>query len=92
MILELTSPEFFPMKQAYRLYSTFIPLAGKWISRNNAAYRYLPHSIAAFPQNKEMATILEKNGFKNVRYQPFTLGICTMYLGYKSSESGCNIG
>lgn len=85
MILELTSPGFFPMKQAYRLYSKLIPLAGKWVSDNNAAYRYLPESIAAFPQGKEMKTIFEKNGFKNVKYHRFTFGICTMYIGSKKS-------
>lgn len=87
MILELTSPEFFPMKQAYQLYSKFIPLAGNRISSNNAAYRYLPESIAAFPQGREMKAILEKNGFKNVIYQRFTFGICTLYIGNKKSLS-----
>lgn len=83
MILELTSPEFFPVKQAYQLYSKLIPQIGNLISRNNAAYRYLPQSIAAFPQGNEMQAILERNGFKNVVYRRFTLGICTMYVGSK---------
>ena len=84
MILELTSPKFFPMKQAYQLYSKLIPLIGNRISRNNAAYRYLPESIEAFPQGEAMKTILEKNGFKNVSHRKFTFGICTMYLGNKN--------
>ena len=84
MILELTTPDFFPMKQAYQLYSKLIPTFGNCISRNNAAaYLYLPKSIAAFPQGKEMKAILEKNGFKNVSYRKLTFGICTMYLGSK---------
>ena len=83
MILELTSPDFFPMKQTYQLYSKLIPIIGNRISRNNAAYRYLPESIEAFPQGKEMKAILEKNGFKNVSYRKFTFGICTMYVGAK---------
>ncbi|MDR1610141.1 MAG: bifunctional demethylmenaquinone methyltransferase/2-methoxy-6-polyprenyl-1,4-benzoquinol methylase UbiE [Candidatus Symbiothrix sp.] len=83
MILELTSPEFFPVKQAYQLYSKLIPLVGNRISNNNAAYRYLPSSIEAFPQGREMTAILEKNGFENVDYKRFTLGICTMYTGIK---------
>ncbi|GHT67628.1 demethylmenaquinone methyltransferase [Bacteroidia bacterium] len=83
MILELTSPEFFPMKQTYQIYSKLIPLIGKWISNNNAAYRYLPESIAAFPQGKEMKAILGKNGFKDVSCRKFTFGICTLYLGSK---------
>jgi demethylmenaquinone methyltransferase/2-methoxy-6-polyprenyl-1,4-benzoquinol methylase len=83
MILELSSPEYFPMKQGYRIYSKLIPLVGKWISRNTVAYRYLPQSIQAFPQNKEMAGILEKNGFTDVSYQKLSFGVCTMYIGNK---------
>jgi demethylmenaquinone methyltransferase/2-methoxy-6-polyprenyl-1,4-benzoquinol methylase len=83
MIIELTTPDFFPMKQAYQLYSKLIPVVGKWISNNNAAYRYLPKSIEAFPQGEEMKAIMEKNGFKDVSYRKLTFGICTMYLGVK---------
>jgi demethylmenaquinone methyltransferase/2-methoxy-6-polyprenyl-1,4-benzoquinol methylase len=81
MILELSSPEYFPMKQGYRMYSRLIPLIGKWISQNKAAYRYLPQSIEAFPQNAAMAAILKKNGFTDVSYQKLTFGLCTLYLG-----------
>lgn len=84
MILELTTPEYFPMKQLYSLYSRLvIPVIGRLISKNKVAYNYLPQSIAAFPQGKEMANILQKNGFRNSSYKCFTLGICTMYLGEK---------
>jgi demethylmenaquinone methyltransferase/2-methoxy-6-polyprenyl-1,4-benzoquinol methylase len=84
MILELSSPGYFPMKQLYRLYSqTIIPLVGRMVSNSKAAYTYLPRSVAAFPQNKEMKAILEKNGFRHVRYEKLTAGICTMYVGEK---------
>ncbi|MDR0866490.1 MAG: bifunctional demethylmenaquinone methyltransferase/2-methoxy-6-polyprenyl-1,4-benzoquinol methylase UbiE [Candidatus Symbiothrix sp.] len=83
MILELSTPEYFPMKQGYWIYSKLIPLVGKWVSRSHAAYSYLPESIAAFPQNAEMAGILKKNGFINAQYQKLTFGVCTMYLGSK---------
>jgi demethylmenaquinone methyltransferase/2-methoxy-6-polyprenyl-1,4-benzoquinol methylase len=83
MILELSSPEYFPMKQGYRIYSRLIPGIGRWVSRNNKAYSYLPKSISAFPQNAEMASVLEKNGFSDVAYRKLTGGICTMYLAQK---------
>lgn len=84
VILELSSPEHFPMKQAYQLYSRIIiPTIGRLISKSRVAYHYLPKSIAAFPQNKELKTILEKNGFRDVGYNLFTLGICTLYFGKK---------
>jgi len=83
MILELSSPEHFPMKQAYRLYSSLIPKIGQWISRSKAAYKYLPESISVFPQNAEMASILEKNGFSEVTCRKLTGGICSLYLAKK---------
>jgi len=83
MILELSSPEYFPMKQAYQLYSSLIPKIGQWISQSKAAYKYLPKSISAFPQNAEMAAILRNNDFSDVTYQKLTGGICTMYLARK---------
>jgi demethylmenaquinone methyltransferase/2-methoxy-6-polyprenyl-1,4-benzoquinol methylase len=83
MILELSTPEHFPLKQGYRIYSQIIPHIGRWISRNHAAYKYLPESISAFPQNAEMAAILKKNGFSGVSYQKLSLGICTLYTGSK---------
>ncbi len=84
MILELSSPEHFPMKQAYLIYSQLIiPFIGRFVSKSKEAYTYLPRSIAAFPQGKEMVAILQKNGYKNVICKRFTLGVCSMYLGEK---------
>lgn len=85
MILELSTPEHFPMKQAYKIYSKYIiPAIGRFVSGNKVAYDYLPASIKAFPQNAKMKSILEKNGFTNVRFTPMTFGICTLYIASKS--------
>ena len=83
MILELTTPEYFPLKQGYQLYSKFIPLIGRCFSKDSAAYHYLPKSIEAFPQNQALTAILERNGFATVEYRSLTFGICTLYLGSK---------
>jgi len=83
MILELSSPEYFPMKQLYRIYSYLIPKIGQLISRNKEAYKYLPKSISAFPQNAEMVSILEKNGFSDAQFRKLSGGVCSMYLAKK---------
>lgn len=84
MILELTTPRHFPMKQAYWIYSKlFIPTIGRLISKDQTAYSYLPKSIQAFIQGKEMTNTLLKNGFKTAIYKTYTFGICTMYLATK---------
>lgn len=84
MILELSTPRSFPMKQSYWLYSKlFIPTIGRFISKDKAAYSYLPKSIEAFTQGKDMVKVLSKNGFKNAGYKTYTFGICSMYVGDK---------
>jgi len=84
MILELTTPRHFPMKQGYWLYSRlFIPTIGRLISKDKTAYSYLPKSIEAFIQGKDMTNSLLKNGFSKATYKAYTFGVCTMYLAEK---------
>lgn len=84
MILELSTPERFPMKQLYRIYSgTVIPFIGWLFSRQKAAYSYLPASIRVVPQGKVMTSLLTRQGFAQARAHTFTFGICSMYTGTK---------
>lgn len=84
VILELSTPEQFPMKQLYAIYSKLIiPTLGKFFSKDRNAYHYLPQSIRAFPQGEVMKSILEKAGFKEVNFRRLTLGICTLYMAGK---------
>ena len=84
MVLELSVPKRFPVRQAYHVYSKIsIPAVGYLISGNKNAYHYLPKSIEAFPQNAELAAIMQKNGFSDVRFQKLTLGVCSLYIGTK---------
>lgn len=84
IIIELSRPDYFPMKQLFNLYSTVVmPAAGKLFSKDNRAYQYLPASIQVVPQGKKMVSILENIGFENARYVNYTFGICSMYSGRK---------
>ena len=84
VILELSEPEWFPMKQLYALYSkVVIPNLGKLFSKDRSAYTYLPNSIKAFPQGEVMQGILRKAGFREVTFKRLTLGICTLYFATK---------
>ncbi len=84
VILELSTPERFPMKQLYSIYSRIvIPSLGKLLSKDRSAYTYLPQSIKAFPQGEVMQRILHKAGFSQVRFKRLTLGICTLYFATK---------
>lgn len=84
MILELSTPECFPLKQGYQVYSKFIiPNIGRLVSGKKSAYTYLPKSISVFPQNKVLKEIMAKNGYVNPSYKKLSMGICTLYLGEK---------
>ena len=84
VILELSEPEWFPMKQLYALYSkVVIPTLGKLLSKDRSAYTYLPQSIKAFPQGEVMREIILKAGFSEARFKRLTLGICTLYTATK---------
>ena len=85
MFLELTTPRYQPIKFFYNVYSnSFIPFITRMLSNDKEAYDYLPQSIKAFPQGKEMVGILKKCGFTNVKRWPLTLGVCTIYLAEKA--------
>lgn len=84
MILELSTPEHFPMKQLYRIYSNMIiPNIGRIISKEKSAYDYLPASIKVVPQGKVMEDLLTKVGFKEAKARTLTFGICSLYTGTK---------
>ena len=81
LIVELTPPPHFPMKQLFWLYAHVVmPLLGRLISHDDSAYTYLPASMEAFPQPEQMEGILRSAGFSDVQWRRFTFGISTMYL------------
>ena len=84
VILEFSKPSKFPMKQLYNVYfTTILPTIGRWISRDQAAYRYLPESVKAFPDGKDFLNVLSGLGYKNPQCDPLTFGISSLYQGSK---------
>jgi len=56
---------------------------GKLISKDQAAYTYLPESVDAFPDGQKFLDILKQVGFKNTVCKPLTFGISSIYIGQK---------
>ena len=84
VIVEFSKPTVFPFKQLYNFYFKYIlPLIGKIISKDNAAYSYLPESVQAFPYGDKFLEALKKTGYKNTACRPLTFGISSIYLGQK---------
>lgn len=87
--LELSKPAFQPWKGIYFLYFRHIlPLLGKWIAKRYEQYRWLPESLAAFPDYKQLARIFEEDiGLKNVEVYPLTGGIAALHIGVKGDPA-----
>ena len=85
VVLEFSKPRTFPVKQLYNLYfNTILPLWGRYISKSNSAYSYLPESVKHFPDGQDFLNHLEKVGFKQMKMQALSFGICSIYVGTKS--------
>ena len=84
VILEFSKPSRFPFKQLFNFYFKFVlPKIGKLISKDQAAYTYLPESVQTFPDGNDFLKILAGIGYKNAACRPLTFGISSLYTGIK---------
>jgi demethylmenaquinone methyltransferase/2-methoxy-6-polyprenyl-1,4-benzoquinol methylase len=85
-ILEFAIPTAPIVRAGYLAYFKYVlPTVGKWISRHNTAYGYLPASVGAFAAPAEFVTILRQCGFQGVEAVPLTFGVVYLYKGRRSS-------
>lgn len=84
LFIELTTPVKSPIKELYNTYTEYVmPCLSDLLSTEKNAYNYLPNSIEAFPQGREMMLILKSNGFQRIRLRRLTMGITTLYIAEK---------
>jgi len=84
LVLEFSKPKKFPVKQYFAFHSRYvIPTIGKAISKDKAAYSYLPESVAAFPEGQDFVNIMTKVGYRDIKSKKVGGGIATIYYGLK---------
>lgn len=83
-VIELSVPERKLTRGAYNVYTEYvIPYVGLYMSRHHTAYSYLPKSIAAAPQRRDLALLMRQAGFRHCRWKSLTFGVVTFYLAEK---------
>jgi len=83
-ILEFTEPEPGLMGEAYRFYcQKVLPVVGGWISGDAAAYAYLPKSVARFFRPSELADLMKRVGYGEVRIVLMMLKSVALHIGRK---------
>jgi demethylmenaquinone methyltransferase/2-methoxy-6-polyprenyl-1,4-benzoquinol methylase len=84
VIIEFSKPQHFPIKQLYNFYfKSILPNLGKWVSKDQRAYTYLPESVEAFPYGQKFLDVMESVGYTNTKCIPLTFGIASIYTGEK---------
>lgn len=89
-VLEFSQPRSRLFGAVYRWYFQHVlPRIGQLVSGSRLeAYHYLPNSVGEFPCGQALADVMTECGLAEVRYQPLTLGIATLYWGVKRTETG----
>jgi demethylmenaquinone methyltransferase/2-methoxy-6-polyprenyl-1,4-benzoquinol methylase len=60
-----------------------MPVIGRLISGTAGPYRYLAESIRTFPPPEEVAAMIERAGFGEVKFRRLTAGLAVLYLARK---------
>ncbi|MDQ3950014.1 MAG: ubiquinone/menaquinone biosynthesis methyltransferase [Gemmatimonadota bacterium] len=82
VILEFSTPRAPLVRSLYHLYfRRILPFIGRIVSGHRTAYRYLPESVANFPDQAQLARRMERAGFRNVRWRALTFGIAALHWG-----------
>jgi demethylmenaquinone methyltransferase/2-methoxy-6-polyprenyl-1,4-benzoquinol methylase len=82
VILEFSTPGMPLVRALYHFYfRRILPLIGRIVSGHETAYRYLPESVAHFPDREQLARRMERAGFRNVQWRALTFGIAALHWG-----------
>jgi demethylmenaquinone methyltransferase/2-methoxy-6-polyprenyl-1,4-benzoquinol methylase len=84
IVLEFSKP-WKPLSKAYDAYSfNILPALGKYVARDEAAYRYLAESIRMHPGQETLKSMMETAGLESVDYFNLTAGVVALHRGYKA--------
>jgi demethylmenaquinone methyltransferase / 2-methoxy-6-polyprenyl-1,4-benzoquinol methylase len=84
IVLEFSKP-WKPLTRAYDAYSFgILPVLGKYVARDEAAYRYLAESIRMHPDQETLKAMMETAGLSRVEYFNLTAGVVALHRGFKA--------
>ena len=87
MILECSVPANPVVRWGYLLYFRHIlPRLGGLVSGDRKAYRYLNRTVETFPCGEAFCDLMRQAGFEDVRAEPMTFGVATLYIGTRPEE------
>ena len=83
IVLEFSRP-WKPLTRAYDAYSfNILPKLGKYVARDEAAYRYLAESIRMHPDQETLKAMMGSAGLARVEYFNLAAGVVALHRGVK---------
>lgn len=83
-VLEFSRPANPAVRAVFGAYFTrILPVMGGIVSGSRSAYTYLPNSVKKFPDQQELAAMIEHTGLEQVSFENLTGGIAALHLGRK---------
>jgi demethylmenaquinone methyltransferase/2-methoxy-6-polyprenyl-1,4-benzoquinol methylase len=83
-ILEFCMPKNPLIRGLYRFYfKNILPLVGRIISGDSAAYAYLPDSVEEFDTKVDLVQLLITAGFREVRRKELTFGLVQVVIAQR---------
>jgi demethylmenaquinone methyltransferase/2-methoxy-6-polyprenyl-1,4-benzoquinol methylase len=81
-VLEFSKPAVPILSSIFGFYfSRVLPFLGGLISGSRSAYEYLPDSVRRFPNQKQLAALMNDAGFTEVSFENLTGGIAALHFG-----------
>jgi len=84
LVLEFSRP-WKPLARAYDAYSfTVLPALGRYVAKDEAAYRYLAESIRMHPDQETLKAMMQAAGLERVDYFNLAAGVVALHRGFKT--------
>jgi demethylmenaquinone methyltransferase/2-methoxy-6-polyprenyl-1,4-benzoquinol methylase len=85
IILEFTLPANALLRKGYLMYfGNVLPRVGRMIARSEIdAYKYLPDSVARWPQPEELKAMMQRSGLGDVTFDLVFGGVAAIHCGIK---------
>ena len=73
-----------PLAPMYDWYSfEVLPRLGHWVAGDEASYRYLAESIRMHPDQSQLKTLMQQNGFAHVDIHNLSFGVVALHVGIR---------
>jgi demethylmenaquinone methyltransferase/2-methoxy-6-polyprenyl-1,4-benzoquinol methylase len=84
-ILEFSEPGGLIGKFYALYFRRVLPTIGRMICGKDGPYSYLPASVGAFPTPPELMAMMQRVGYSNCGWQPYTFGIAGLYTAVRAT-------